>query len=110
MREELIAAADGEHWQTLLHAGPQWLSLLLAQVAGNLVLLFILSAADEKQVVGRWIQRVAQVEGDDVQCDAAPATALLERHDVTAVAVDVELLWIEVTKSEVQLPQHGRVR
>src|SRR5579859_233504 len=104
--EQLVSSADGEHGHVPLHGGANVVTFHLAQVAGDLVLLFVLAAAYEEEIICGEIHPFAEIKTGDAQRDAAPGAPLLEGENVTPVAIYVELVRVEVTQRQRKLLRH----
>ena len=103
--QELIAAADGQHHHPARDGPPQRLALGRQQVGGHPPLLSVLRPADEDQVVGRRVQRLAYLQFIHRQLDAPRRAAAAQAEDVPPIAVEVHLLGVEVGQTQAKL--HG---
>src|SRR5688572_27970464 len=73
----------------------QRLALGGGHVVGHRGLVAVLAAADEEEVVGVGVERVAQAGGCQIEAEPAPFAAGPQHGDVAAVGVDVHQLGVE---------------
>src|SRR5258705_6146546 len=99
-RKELVAPAHSKHGYVCLHSGPQALVLHCPEIASHLLLLPVLAATDKEHVKGIRLDRRPQFQRGHLQPNPTPGTALRERQNVAAVAVDVQLLRIQMPEDQ----------
>ena len=98
--EHLVAAADGEKGLFLLDRGADVLRLAGGKVAQQHLLLEVLTAADEEDVVFVRVQRLADRAFVDIDLDAAALEAALHGDDVAAVAVQIKDVRVQMADIE----------
>jgi len=76
-----------------MHKG--WQVYSLRHVARDRRLVAVLSAAHVEEVVGAWVEAVAEARARELEPDAAPLAARPKDRDVPAVGVDVHELGVE---------------
>ena len=102
--QHLIAAADRKKGLSVLDGRPDLLRFGPAQIRKKHLLLEILTAADEKQIICRRIERLADGHLRGHGFDSAPAQALLHAEDVSPVAVEIQDIGIKMTDPKFHIP------
>src|SRR5258708_2219431 len=99
-RKELVATADSKHRHVCLHRGPQALMLHRPEIAGYLFLLPVLAATDKEHVKGIRLDGRPQIQRGYLQPNPTPGAALCECQNVAAVAIDIQLLGIQMPEDQ----------
>ena len=104
LAEHLVAAADREEHLFVLDRGADLAPLAGGKVAQQHLLLKILPAADEKDIVLCDIQRLADRALLDIDPDAAVLEAALHGDDIAPVAVQVEDIRVQMADIQFHFP------
>ena len=96
LAEHLVAAADGEKHLLLLNSGADVLALAGGEVAQQHLLLEVLSAADEENVVLVHIERLTDRALVHIDADAAALQTALHRDNVAPVTVQIENVGVKM--------------
>src|SRR3989475_2504862 len=98
--EELVAAADGQHDRAATRGIQEGLTLPLPEVSRRQMLLAVLPAAHEIEVMCTRDRRRAQPGLLDAHVDAPPLGPVHQGHEVPAISVQVKEVGAEVADSE----------
>ena len=109
--KELIAAADGKKRRAGLHRAEQTVRLR-REIIRDERLLAILAAADVEQIVLARPHAVADAESVDLELMATPRRAPREHGDVAPIGIDVQVVGIEVSDTQLHAArsQYGRTK
>ena len=112
MAGQLIAAAHGEHRRPARDGRVQRLAVAL-QILGHEQLVAVLAAADEVEVGGFGVERLADAQRSLLELEPAPLEPPPDHLDVAAIGVDREVLRVELAEHELHAAassQYGRAR
>lgn len=89
LTEQLVSATDREDHLAGFGCGHQRFAFGSVNVVGDLNLVAVLAAADVVEVVGVGIDRIAIVDGGQLEIESMTRAAFLENHQIAAIRVDV---------------------
>jgi hypothetical protein len=95
--DQLVSPADGKHDGPGLGSVAQSGSLHAAQIRRREALLAVFAPTDKVQIADIGTDGVTKTHLHDLRVNATPFGPPHQRHDVAAVAVQVEQIRIEMT-------------